>query len=136
MTEYHCQFTIGRFTIYDLFGCFFQREGIMCLLDSIDIITLLKEVSYRLFCLLIVRPTDCIFSAEGCLVQLLIRRAATYTTKHDTLNAHRICCAKNSTYIMLAAHIIEYYNQRQFVCVVVFLYGHSPHLGSSEFFHI
>ena len=57
-------------------------------------------------------PFDRFFGAKGSLMDLRIRWTTTDPAKHHFLDTHRVGCAEDRTYIMLTAHIIEYYHQR------------------------
>ena len=66
-------------------------------------------------------------------MQLLVRRATAYTAEHDALDTHGIGGTKNSTYVMLATHVVQHYHQRQFVRFVVLRHTHASHLGCGQF---
>lgn len=66
-------------------------------------------------------------------MQFLVRRATTDTTEHDALDTHCIGSPKNSAHVVLAAHVIQYDHQRQFVRFVVFRHAHASHLGCGQF---
>ena len=67
-------------------------------------------------------------------MDLLIRRAATYTAEHDSFDTHRIGSAEDSAHVMLTAHVIQHNHNRQFVRFAVLLHIHAPHLGCRQFF--
>ena len=122
--------------ICDLFRCLFQCHRVMRLLHGINGIALCLQVFYCVKRLLVVLPLHRFFGSEGSLVYLCIWRTATDAAQHDSLNTHRIGGTKNSTYVMLAAHIIQDHHQRQFVRLFILLYVHSTHFGRGQFFHI
>ena len=66
-------------------------------------------------------------------MQLLVRRTTAYTTENHFLYPHRIGGTKNSTYVMLATHVVQNHYQRQFVRFVVFCHAHASHLGCGQF---
>ena len=101
----------------------------MCLLDGIDRITFVLQRFHGIQRLFIIRPLDGLFGAESGLMNLLIRRAATDTAEHDPFYSHCVRRAKDSTYVMLAAHIIEHDHERQFVCLAVLIDIHATHLS-------
>ena len=67
-------------------------------------------------------------------MDLLVRRTAANAAKHYTLDTHGVGSTKNSTYIMLAADIIQYHHKGQFVCLLVFRHTQAVHLRSGQFF--
>ena len=101
----------------------------MSLLDGIDGVTLCLQVMHGVECVLVILPFDGFFGTEGGLVDLGIRRAAAYAAEHDAFDAHGIGGAKDSTYVMLATNVIEYYDQRQFLRLAVLVEVHATHFG-------
>ena len=129
MAEDHGPFTNVRCTIYDLFGYFFEGDGVMGLLDGIDRVALLLQVMHGIEGFLVIGPIDGFFGTESGLMDLLIRRTATDTAEHDPFDTHGIGGAEDSAYVMLAADVIEDDHQRQFFCLLVLLDVHTSHLG-------
>ena len=119
--------------IYDLFGYFFEGDGIVCLLDGIDGVSFFFQGIYGVQGVLKILPLHAFFSTQSCLVQLLIRRTTADTAKHHFLYPHGIGRTKNSTYVMLATHIVQHHHQRQFIRFVVFRHTHAAHLGCGQF---
>ena len=112
---------------------FFERDRVMGLLHGINGVSFGLQGLNGVQCLFIVLPFNGFFGTEGGLVYLRVRRAATDAAEHHALDTHRIGGAEDSTYIMLAAHVVQHYHQRQFVCLAVLLDVHTPHLGCSQF---
>ena len=119
--------------IYDFFCEFFERYRVMGLFDGIDGITLSQQVLHGVYGILIILPSDTFFRSEGRFVYLLIRRAAAYTAEQDTLDTHGIGRTEDSADIMLAPHIIEDHDERQFIRFSVLVDIHATHLGCCQF---
>ena len=133
MAEDHGPFTIWTSTIYYLFCHVFERHGFMRLLDGKDGESFGLEGMYGVEGVFIILPFDGLFGAEGCLMDLCVRRAATYAAEDDALDAHRVGGTKDRTDIMLAADVVKHHDQRQFVRLIVWVYIHPPHLGGRQF---
>ena len=82
----------------------------MCLFDGIDGVTLLLQVPNGVQGLFIVLPFDGFFGTKCGLMQFLIRRTAADTAQHHAFNTHRVSGAKNSTHVMLTAHVVQHHH--------------------------
>ena len=105
----------------------------MRLLDGKDGVSCGLEGMYGVEGVFIILPFDGLFGAEGCLMDLCVRRAATNAAEDDALDTHGVCGTKDRTDIMLAADVVEDDYQRQFVRLFVLVYIHPPHLGGRQF---
>ena len=90
----------------------FERHGVMGLFDGINGVTFGLQGAHGVQGLFEIGPFDGFFGAEGGLMDLCIRRAATYAAEHDFLDTHRVGGAEDSAYVMLTADVIEHHHQR------------------------
>ena len=111
-----------------MFRYFFQRDGVVCLFDGIDGVSMRLQVPYCVQGLLVIRPCHALFGTKGSLVYLCVRRTAADAAQHHALDTHRIRRTEDGTDIMLAAYIIEHHYQRQLVRPAVLVNAHTPQL--------
>ena len=114
--------------------CLFERDRVMGLLNGINGITLYLQVLDSVQGLFVILPFNRFFGAECRLMDLLVRRATTYTAEHHAFYAPGIGGAKDRTHVMLTAHVIEHHDQRQFVRLAVLVHVHATHLSCGQFF--
>ena len=112
-----------------MFCHLFERDGVMCLFDGIDGVSLGLQVLDGVEGILVILPFDGFFSTEGGLMDLRIRRTATYSAQHHTFNTHGVSGAKDSTHVMLTAYVIQHHDQRQFICLAILGHVHATHLS-------
>ena len=105
----------------------------MGLFDGIDGISFGLEGFDRIEGVFVILPFDRFFCSECGFMDLGVRRAATDAAKHHALDTHGIGGAEDSSYVELAAHIIQHHHQRQFVRFAVLVHTHATHLGCSQF---
>ena len=100
----------------------------MGLFDSINGVAFGLEIMDGIKCLFEIDPIHTLLCSEGGLMDLLVRGAATDPAEHHFLNPHGVGCAEDCPHVMLAAHVVKDYYQRQFVGFAVLLHVHAPHL--------
>ena len=106
----------------------------MGLFDGINGVAFGLEGMDSIECLFEIGPFHTLFGSECGLMDLLVRGAATDPAENHFLNAHCVCRAEDRAYIVLAAHIIEHYYQRQFVRFAVLRHAQASHFGCGQFF--
>ena len=78
----------------------------MRLLDGKDGVSFGLKGMYGVECVFIIQPFDGLFGAKCGLMNLRVRRAATYAAEDDALDTHGVCGTKDRTDIMLAADVV------------------------------
>ena len=82
----------------------------MRLFDGIDRVSFVLQGTHGLDGILVILPFDGLFGTEGGFMYLWVGRAATDAAEHNTLDTHGVGGTENGSYIMLAAHIVQYYH--------------------------